>query len=951
MVVALLSGQLSPPAIAGQASPNFGGILGAILNSALRDQVHAEWQNRPIADYSCLEAHNLSADRLAADGVSPNDPRIQRIFAQCADAAAKATVSPVVASHNHDFVVDGLAVGGAVYPDSPAYRAYRCRPSDEFPGFTWCANKHPMTGKFGAFDSWVTILHSDTNIAAFILQDVIPAYFSPGNVEREIDRLSQYFGQRARVVTGDSRSDAPHSVIATWGDVTLTPLDESTLEALRRGETITAGLVIDFLANSRKSAREGLPVFRIGGGAGYIWAAEFDDTGKGRLRITAVNSSLLPASPGEQSPPIAYAPNPSPAPAPPAPDPAQLEKDRAARAERAVTAANRQLDDAAAFIKEHGDSPNLFDYVDRINALKAAVKNGQPDDIEHKSTDLANVLSHDKDYQQHLAKLAEVQKKREAQYLLDTIHRGQKERDFIHDYIAENPLADATATLAPLVKQLYPALQRADLDQLQPLVDKIDTAIREANLEPAFIASQTEKKADATPGTPVPPTDKLPTTEKNRFLVEGDLDDLELLYNASPKAPNVAQNLRGDFVFAQTQARACLFGQNPDGLALIVKQTILAKANPRPITVSFEPCDPENLLSYDIVAVQRNAFLRSRRDDALALLKTVEFDNYRKFAEVTAADLNKVADAERAEIEKIKTNIVDGAPDGFGVVLAKTGSANLCLAVGSKVAAHRQLLLFVEDKLNLEMQAQVVIKDTNADDAFINIQKHQCGAVYASAADLKTMIAALTRNDIPYALSSLWILPTDVERADAALVEKARLADQEETDRAQRNADQSRLASLRAEDLSATQAAQQTALRQKFGDRAKAAAAALGSEVIAWTKDQSGQLGGFYPMYATWLADKLADHWEVVTIDSEVQDFGISNFKDRSVDTVFARITLHLKNRMLGEYKDSCFILGRINDAEFSMSREPAYAKCDDEATISAWQSGHQFNSEWLVLN
>jgi hypothetical protein len=214
-------------------------------------------------------------------------------------------------------------------------------------------------------------------------------------------------------------------------------------------------------------------------------------------------------------------------------------------------------------------------------------------------------------------------------------------------------------------------------------------------------------------------------------------------------------------------------------------------------------------------------------------------------------------------------------PDGFGIVLPKTGSANLCLAVGSKAATHRQLLLLAEDKLNLEMQTQVLIKDTNADEAFINIQKHQCGAVYASAADLKTMTAALARNDIPYALSSLWILPTEVEREDAALLEKARLAAQEETDRAQRNADQSRLDSLRAEDLSATQAAQQAALslRQKFGDRAKAAAAALGSEIIALTKDQSGQIGGLYPTYAAWLADKLADHWEVTTVDSEVQDF------------------------------------------------------------------------------
>jgi hypothetical protein len=228
--------------------------------------------------------------------------------------------------------------------------------------------------------------------------------------------------------------------------------------------------------------------------------------------------------------------------------------------------------------------------------------------------------------------------------------------------------------------------------------------------------------------------DKLPTTEKNRFLVEGDLNDLELLYNVSPKAPNVAQNLRGDFVFSQNQARACLFGQSPDGLALTVKQAILAKVNPRQITVTFEACDTENLLTYDIVALQRNAFLRSRRDDALALLKTVEFDNYRKFAEVTAADLDKVTDAERAAIEEIKAHIADGAPDGFGVVLPKTGSANICLAVGSKVPTHRQLLLLAEDKLNLEMQTQVVIKDTNADEAFIDIQKQQCGAVYASAA-------------------------------------------------------------------------------------------------------------------------------------------------------------------------------------------------------------------------
>ena len=454
-----------------------------------------------------------------------------------------------------------------------------------------------------------------------------------------------------------------------------------------------------------------------------------------------------------------------------------------------------------------------------------------------------------------------------------------------------------------------------------------------------------------------PPAVGLPTTEKNRFLMEGDLDDVEILYNANPKAPHIAQNLRGDFVFSQNQARICLFGQNSAGLALTVEQAVLAKADTRQIAVTVEPCNPEQLLNYDIVATQRNAFLQTKRDDALALIKTIEDDDYRKFAEVTAADLSKAADAERAQIEKIKANVADGAPDGFGVVLLKTESSNLCLAVGGEVPSHRQLLLRDEDKLNLEMQTEVVIKDTNINDAFVDVQKRQCGAVYASAVDLKTLTKALTHDDISYALSSLRILPADVEREDAELAEKARIAAQEETERAERNADQSRLASTRAKDLSATRDAQQIALRQKFGDSAKAAADALYSEIVAWTNDpwtrdgQKRQITIFYPAFAAWLTDKLADHWEIMTIDPKVQDFGTSSFKSRALDTIFARITLRLENRMLGEYKDFCFIFGRINDTEFSMPREPVFAKCDDEATIGAWRDGHQFKSEWFASN
>ena len=226
------------------------------MDSAIADETRRQWRNRPIAEYDCLETHNMSADQLAANGIGPKDPRVQKVLALCAaDADKKVSVSPAVTAptgpSNPIFVVDGLAVGAAVNPDSTGYKAYNCRPSDQFPGFRWCSIKHPMMGKFGPYDSWVTILHSDANTAVFILQDVIPAYFASGDPEREIQRLSQHFGQAAHVLTGDPRAGFAALGHRLVGRLTLTPLDEATLDELRRGKAVTAGLLMDFLGDSR----------------------------------------------------------------------------------------------------------------------------------------------------------------------------------------------------------------------------------------------------------------------------------------------------------------------------------------------------------------------------------------------------------------------------------------------------------------------------------------------------------------------------------------------------------------------------------------------------------------------------------------------------------------------------------------------------------------------------
>ncbi len=655
----------------GQQIPGFFGIFGGMINSAIINSARREWQSRPLRDYNCLASHGVSADQLANRGIGPDDPRVRQILSQCAFAAPAAPApvapqpaeGPVAAPPNPDYVVNGLALGAPFNPQSDPATDYACHASDDFPGFSWCSSHHVESGRFGPDTIWMSVFRSENNAAVQIIQAVVPAFFQQGDPEREIQRLSRHFGQQARVIAADLPSGG-HAVIAVWGAISLTALDPSMIDALRGGEQIHRGLLADFLGDPRKSARLGLPVYSLGGGAGFLWNADYNTSGKGGLRVTAVDPSAL--SPAAESQPVtapspaaqSYATSPPSIAAPATPSPeevARRERERADRLDRVVTAAKKQLEDAAQFIKEHPQNPKLLDYVDRTAALNAAIGQGDPDDIERRSADLSAELNHDKDYQQFAAALAaaraEQQRVAAAQYLGDAIHHAQDQRAFLIDYVSKNPLAPEVAKLMPLIKQIGPALDKPSLDQLQPLTDQIDLAIREAKLDDAFRAAQAARAnqaaqaaAGAKPSEAANTT--LPTTEKNRFLLEGDLADVLALYNAGANAPHVALNLRGQFIFADDRVDVCLFGDNPDGVALTIRSA-LAPYHLKTITGLDQRCDPQRLDSYDIVATQRGAFLKTAQVDALSLIKQIETGAVRQFTLVSAADLAAASAAER----------------------------------------------------------------------------------------------------------------------------------------------------------------------------------------------------------------------------------------------------------------------------------------------------------------
>ncbi len=292
--------------------PGLFGLFGGLINTAIIDAARRDWQTRPFSDYNCLARHGVSANQLANLGIGPEDPRARQILSECAFAAPAApapvpipvapqpalgvTATPAspdyAAPVSPNYVVNGLALGAPLGPPADAAAGYACHASDDYPGFAWCQSHHAESRKFGPETTWMSVFRSQTNSAVEITQAVDPAFFRQGDAEREIQRLSRDFGQQARVIAADIPSGG-HAVIAAWGAVTLTPLDSATMDALRSGAPVHSGLLVGALGDLRASARLGLPVYSLGGGAGFIWSANYNSSGKGVLRITAVDPSAL----------------------------------------------------------------------------------------------------------------------------------------------------------------------------------------------------------------------------------------------------------------------------------------------------------------------------------------------------------------------------------------------------------------------------------------------------------------------------------------------------------------------------------------------------------------------------------------------------------------------------------------------------------------------------------
>jgi hypothetical protein len=299
----------------GQGPDDFLRTFGTIAQPATVQATQAAWPKLPSKEVGCindaLHQQGGSVEALFQRGVLPSDPRLANERSNCQKQSERQEPQPTD-SQRSVYTVGGVALGATVQSESSAHREYKCGPSDQFDGFTWCQKTRKGKERRGSFNAIYSILHSPHGVTVYVNRYQEPAFFGASEADDEIQRYSRKIGESPRITRMPHRAGFPNGILASWGKVELEPLDNDSIKALAKGRRpSTKGYFIDFIGNFARSAKEGLPVYRLSGGAGFVWAASYGRKGRGTLRFLAVDASAIspqlvatqaPTNPTDQRP-------------------------------------------------------------------------------------------------------------------------------------------------------------------------------------------------------------------------------------------------------------------------------------------------------------------------------------------------------------------------------------------------------------------------------------------------------------------------------------------------------------------------------------------------------------------------------------------------------------------------------------------------------------------------
>jgi hypothetical protein len=152
------------------------------------------------------------------------------------------------------YKVAGMELGQNVDLAEARSRGFTCGPSDTYPLHSRCSMTERNREGRGEYSATSSFLVSPEGRALYVNQSIAPAFWTAGEAKDDIASISRQYREQPRTQFMPAREGLPLGTIAVWGNVTLEPLDEDSLQRLAVTGEAHKGYLVDFENNFSVSA-------------------------------------------------------------------------------------------------------------------------------------------------------------------------------------------------------------------------------------------------------------------------------------------------------------------------------------------------------------------------------------------------------------------------------------------------------------------------------------------------------------------------------------------------------------------------------------------------------------------------------------------------------------------------------------------------------------------------
>ena len=532
---------------------------------------------------------------------------------------------------------------------------------------------------------------------------------------------------------------------------------------------------------------------------------------------------------------------------------------------------------------------------------------------------------------------------------------------YLNFYVKNNITSDIAQDVLTQIQVATDGLQKQDLSELLKVSTEIERFIAKNNLSKDYLAF-VKTLAKNAPDEPKVTAKEIDATDLVNFdfMKKANRSDYMALINLTGKAPNALLDLEGRVVFENDRAVSCFY-QSKNTIKNDLKYYLYDKFSNKEFLIQdrgFE-CNQNNLLSYDLVFFEKGTLLKESKSYVASLAAAIAYNELQLFKTITKEDRNQDFAYRAGKVRNIIEGLEDEMLLGFGSLIIDNDNTTLCTDV-EKTLGQASIMNLLSNEFTRMGYGKSVsnVSFNSVETTFANVQRGRCGFIYAGEESLTKLLNALKSSGTKYDILPIWYSKKMVKneqlrqesKNQSALIEAQKRKEQKDKDK--------KLAELRAEsDLAALEASgvlkaeQQKELQKRNRNIVKSHLQLIKKEAVLLLDkdpDNTGPMMSLYPSLLGFIEDQFKEGWELSSFNVEINDYGLSNYRNRIIETFITDINFTLKNRVLGEYDPRCARVAIINDKEFEMLREPELAGCEP-GSLDSYKKKLDFQSSWIV--